>query len=456
MPAELNSTNSTAEFEKTATPQPVKRMMKPVISTIVLYDTKLERLELMRDFLLRKFKLSVMHLFKIADKSKLANILTQTNNTHLFVSEAFYDTVIPPEYLYSVILNSNSGSVINSTKKAFNGYYLYDVSYGDADKYYTKGHIPTSVHLDTNNIEEPPIWNRKNDSEIAALVARLGIPKNNSELVIVYGNPDPMAAYRAAVVLKAIGVQNVRVLNGGYNSWLRKNFPIEKKPNFAVPAKFDDSDTRTTGVEVVPMKQPSYIVDLDFVMDMVQNWQIFSERYSLIDIRSWDEFIGEISGYEDLKAKGRIPGALWGKAGSSVNQLEDYRNPDLTLRSPADIRRMWDELGVDYKSKHLIFYCGSGWRAAEVLFYADLMGLEKVSMFDGGWYEWSSNPNNTFEIGLPLTTESEMVFTTTNVYTPSQIPDEANTTSVNHSFRFTHNIFLLLAVAISFLKSFML
>ena len=43
------------------------------------------------------------------------------------------------------------------------------------------------------------------------------------------------------------------------------------------------------------------------------------------------------------------------------------------------------------------FMCGSGWRAAEVLSYAHVMGLEDTSMYSNGWIEWSSCPENLIE-----------------------------------------------------------
>jgi 3-mercaptopyruvate sulfurtransferase SseA len=48
------------------------------------------------------------------------------------------------------------------------------------------------------------------------------------------------------------------------------------------------------------------------------------------------------------------------------------------------------------------FYCGTGWRAAETWFYAYLMGWPDISVYDGGWYEWSQDPaSNPIAIGLP-------------------------------------------------------
>ena len=54
--------------------------------------------------------------------------------------------------------------------------------------------------------------------------------------------------------------------------------------------------------------------------------------------------------------------------------------------------------------KRVAFYCGTGWRASETWFYAHLMGWEDIAVYDGGWYEWSSDPvNNPIERGEPGT-----------------------------------------------------
>ena len=45
------------------------------------------------------------------------------------------------------------------------------------------------------------------------------------------------------------------------------------------------------------------------------------------------------------------------------------------------------------------FYCGTGWRASETFMYARAMGWNNVSVYDGGWYEWSSDPKNPVATG---------------------------------------------------------
>ncbi|WP_227625940.1 rhodanese-like domain-containing protein [Geofilum rubicundum] len=49
----------------------------------------------------------------------------------------------------------------------------------------------------------------------------------------------------------------------------------------------------------------------------------------------------------------------------------------------------------------MAFYCGTGWRGSEAWFNAWLMGWPKVSVYDGGWFEWSADPANSYETGVP-------------------------------------------------------
>ena len=78
--------------------------------------------------------------------------------------------------------------------------------------------------------------------------------------------------------------------------------------------------------------------------------------------------------------------------------------PGLTRRGgdgAAPRKSRWTEAGIT-ADKHVAFDCGTGWRAAETWFYADLLGWPRAAVYDGGWFEWSQDPiNNPTEIGLP-------------------------------------------------------
>ena len=65
-----------------------------------------------------------------------------------------------------------------------------------------------------------------------------------------------------------------------------------------------------------------------------------------MSIRSWPEFVGTTSGYSYIKPKGEIAGARWGHAGSDSTHMEDFHNPDGTMRSADDIAAMWQQWNI--------------------------------------------------------------------------------------------------------------
>jgi thiosulfate/3-mercaptopyruvate sulfurtransferase len=118
------------------------------------------------------------------------------------------------------------------------------------------------------------------------------------------------------------------------------------------------------------------------------------EKGNLISIRSWAEYVGETSGYTNLQVKGRIPGSLYGQ--DSVA----YRNVDGTMFNYEILQEEWRKYSIEEGVSNT-FYCGTGWRAAETFIYADAMGWKNISLYDGGWHEWSNVDVNPVEVGKP-------------------------------------------------------
>lgn len=103
------------------------------------------------------------------------------------------------------------------------------------------------------------------------------------------------------------------------------------------------------------------------MLDMEQARGLLHRRdASLVSIRSWPEFIGTTSGYSYIKPKGEIAGARWGHAGSDSTHMEDFHNPDGTMRSADDITAMWKAWNIK-PEQQVSFYCGTGWRASKPL-----------------------------------------------------------------------------------------
>ena len=86
-------------------------------------------------------------------------------------------------------------------------------------------------------------------------------------------------------------------------------------------------------------------------------------------MRTWNEHIGEVSGYNYIGPAGRIAGDVWGNCGSDAYHMQHYRNVDNTMRSYPEIAANWEEAGIT-ADKWVAFYCGTGWRASETWFYA--------------------------------------------------------------------------------------
>lgn len=265
---------------------------------------------------------------------------------------------------------------------------------------YLSGHIPGAVDMDTLSLESPDNWNIRSSQELEQALLEHGITAETT--VILYGkymNPDnnydfpgsyagDIGAIRLAFIMMYAGVKDVKVLNGGFQSWLDEGCDISYNDEPKIPASTFGAD--------IPQK-PYLVVDTPKAKEMLA-----SSNAGLVCVRSWPEYIGEVSGYNYIEAKGRIPGAIFADCGSDAYHMENYRNLDQTIREYHEVARIWRNNGIT-PDKHLAFYCGTGWRGSEAWFNAWLMGWENISVYDGGWFEWSADSNNPFETGIPLT-----------------------------------------------------
>lgn len=268
---------------------------------------------------------------------------------------------------------------------------------------YLSGHIPGAIDMDTLALEAPETWNRRSPKEIEEALLEHGITADT--MVVLYGkfmypnNDDPfpgsaagdIGAIRNAFIMLYAGVKDIRILNGGFQSWKDAEFEIS----------MDDVTKQVVEIFGVSIPQkPELAVDVPEAKEMLA-----SKDAELVSVRSWPEFIGEVSGYNYIEKKGRIPGAIFGNCGSDAYHMENYRNLDHTIREYHEVEEIWREAGIT-PDKHLAFYCGTGWRGSEAFFNAWLMGWPRVSLFDGGWFEWSNDPSNPYETGEPRVLES--------------------------------------------------
>lgn len=253
---------------------------------------------------------------------------------------------------------------------------------GNKESGYLQGHVPTAIHINTDDIE-PPKKTKKGDTEWMladdkALVKLLLDNGITSSDCVIATSPEPMAAARFAVVCKYLGVKDVRIMNGGLVGWSSNGYELATK---------EETPKKASDFGVTAPQNPALIDTMEEAKAMLEN----KDKNVLVDNRTIGEYQGKVTGYSYHKKKGRIPGAVYGHAGiKNSSSMYYYRNIDKTMRNAQEIEELWKKDGID-TAKHLSFMCGSGWRASEILWYSMVMGMENTSLYSDGWIGWSNS-----------------------------------------------------------------
>ena len=302
-----------------------------------------------------------------------------------------YDKLVHPGWLKHLLDGGRPEAAPTSR------FLLFHVNFGVPEEY-EENHIPGALYLDTNQLESPVDWNSHSPEELDAALRALGITHDTT--VILYGRDTEgdadekwpgrragqISACRAALILRYSGVEDVRLLDGGYDAWVRAGNRLETTLR-------DPTPVHTFGVSIP--QHPEVIVDIEEAKEILSA----PDDAVLVSVRTWNEHIGKVSGYNYIRPAGRIAGDVWGNCGSDAYHMQHYRNVDNTMRAYPEIAANWADAGIT-PDKWVAFYCGTGWRASETWFYAYLMGWQTIAVYDGGWYEWSADPiNNPIEVG---------------------------------------------------------
>ena len=314
-----------------------------------------------------------------------------------------YDMYVPEEVVKNISdnLTGKSDEYTRNAKQVVNGddVVILDVSWGDETSDpnngsgYDAGHIPGAVHVNTDEYETPKVyvktkpenyrteWRLNNDKELIQLAEKKGITLDSC---VIIAGPEPMATTRMAVILKYLGVENVHVMSNAMTGWNAAGYSMEKGIN----------TNKTTSMGITKPQNPDVIDTISEVKSELKN-----SKYAVIDTRTKAEWDGKDTGYGYHDLAGRIPGTIYSNCGYGYSSsVFRYRNADKSMRSGEAIKKMWKEDGIDYQNKHMVFFCGSGWRAAETTWEAWLMGYD-ASLYSDGWIGWSNGGYNYYRDG---------------------------------------------------------
>lgn len=240
--------------------------------------------------------------------STLSDALSQTDRLQKL---PHFEQLVYPQWLHDL----QQGKAVAAAPAG--DWKVFEAAWG-APKLYLLSHIPGAGYIDTNEVESEPLWNKVSDAQLKAMLAKHGIRHDTT--VILYGR-DVYAAARVAQIMLYAGVKDVRLLDGGWQTWSDAGLPVERgMPPAQQPAP--DFGAPIPG-------QPQLMLDTEQARGLLHR-----QDASLVSVRSWPEFIGTTSGYSYINPKGDIAGARWGHAGSDSTHMEDFHNPDAPCAAP--------------------------------------------------------------------------------------------------------------------------
>ena len=170
---------------------------------IVLYDTCKLRLGKVRRHLEDTFITDSIYMCQLDAEQISAHILkSQRNGASLNETNKQGDGIFFQEPFFDMLLSPDSlNFIVNASNKI--AYKLYEVSRREA---YDVSHITPAVHVNANELYDEASGERKSKNALGETLLEWGIVPNNTELIVLYGNPDSSGdAYRVALIIKWMG-----------------------------------------------------------------------------------------------------------------------------------------------------------------------------------------------------------------------------------------------------------
>lgn len=193
-------------------------------------------------------------------------------------------------------------------------------------------------------------------------ISRLGIAEN-SHIVIYDDKNGANAAARAWWMLKAFGLKNVQVLDGGFQE-------AEKET-----LEFSSGEKTFEKAKIINKKD--WLLRISTLED-VEN-ELTKDSATVIDVRDSYRYKGE-SEPIDLVA-GHIPGAINIPFSENLDEDGHFLKPEI-------LREKYLKL-LENKPEKLIIHCGSGVTACHTILALNYAGFEIPNLYVGSWSEWS-------------------------------------------------------------------
>lgn len=235
---------------------------------------------------------------------------------------------------------------------------------------YEGGHVRGAVHADLERdlsgpAEDPARGGRHPLPDVrtfAETLGRWGIGPD-TEVVVYDDKGGALAAARLWWMLRAIGHEKVRVLDGGFAAAIAAGLPIDTEPPNIQPRE--------------PYPAHEYVLP---TVDIEEVRARAGDRGSIVlDVREPARWRGETEPIDPVA--GHIPGSVNLFFGENLDHEGRFLPPE-------ELAKKYRALFGDVPPERVIVHCGSGVTACHTLLALDLAGLAGASLYVGSWSEW--------------------------------------------------------------------
>jgi len=223
--------------------------------------------------------------------------------------------------------------------------------------------ITSDIINDIETDENKNYWKYRSFKKIREKILNKYRISQNS-FVVLYTKEKLMMAARFAWLLYWIGCDYVRIAIGKID-----------------PSLFINNSSELTSLPNVPLRS-----EVRLTCDELSN-EFLSQTTAFIDVRTYKEYSGEITGYSYVRRAGHIPNFQYDPLDGIYGQI----NGDITWNELEKYLKMMSKIhSYDRNTKRIVYMCGTGWRASLTAIFAKELNLaETITVLDSGWFEWS-------------------------------------------------------------------
>lgn len=241
---------------------------------------------------------------------------------------------------------------------------------------YEAGHIPGAVYVDLETELTRHGTPQEGRHPLPILedfqAAARGWGLNGGDAVVVYDDWSGQAAGRAWWLLRYMGVENVRVLDGALPAWTAAGYSL---------ATGTADMTSVAPGTIAPSVGHEPLLTADDTASLPRSGV-------LLDARAGERYRGEV---EPLDPRaGHIPGAISAPTADNLDEQGHFL-------SPAALREHYGALGVS-ADRAVGVYCGSGITAAHNALALTVAGF-RPALFAGSWSAWANQPERPVATG---------------------------------------------------------